>query len=119
GDSGVEIEFKKVVGVSSLREDSELRKDEAHEKSGRGPLIKEIRRIVTRREGGSYRSINSTSCRYVFMSEIEIRKAVKERYSKIAVSSEADCCGAGECDADSGIISLDGSVPAEASSVNA
>jgi SAM-dependent methyltransferase len=53
------------------------------------------------------------------MSEMEIRKAVKERYSKIAVSSSSDCCGAGGCESDSGAISLDNSIPAEASSVNA
>jgi len=53
------------------------------------------------------------------MSEMEIRKAVKERYSKIAVSAESDCCSTGACDGDSGIISLDSSVPAEASLVNA
>jgi arsenite methyltransferase len=48
------------------------------------------------------------------MSELEIRKAVKERYAKIAVSSEPECCGD-----DSGIISLGEAVPIEASSVNA
>ncbi len=52
------------------------------------------------------------------MSEMEIRKAVKERYSKIAVSAESHCRSTGACDADAGVISLD-SVPAEASSVNA
>ncbi|MGA2199452.1 MAG: methyltransferase domain-containing protein [Nitrososphaerales archaeon] len=53
------------------------------------------------------------------MSETEIRKAVKERYSKIATSSDSSCCGGDGCDVDSGLISLDSSVPAEASSVNA
>jgi len=48
------------------------------------------------------------------MSELDIRKAVKERYAKIATSSEAECCGD-----DSSLISLGGSVPNEASSVNA
>jgi len=48
------------------------------------------------------------------MSELDIRKAVKERYAKIATSSEVECCGN-----DSGLISLGESVPTEASSVNA
>lgn len=48
------------------------------------------------------------------MSELDIRKAVKERYAKMAVSSGSKCCGD-----DSGIISLGGAVPVEASSVNA
>jgi arsenite methyltransferase len=52
------------------------------------------------------------------MSELEIRKAVKERYAKIAISSDSSCCAGGECD-DSGLISLDVTVPVEASSVNA
>ncbi|MDG6901009.1 MAG: methyltransferase domain-containing protein [Nitrososphaerota archaeon] len=55
------------------------------------------------------------------MFEIEIRKAVKDRYSKIATSSSnTGCCVDGEsCSADSGLISLGASVPVEASSVNA
>ena len=48
------------------------------------------------------------------MSELEVRKAVKERYAKIATSSQSECCGD-----DSGIISLGPAVPIEASSVNA
>jgi arsenite methyltransferase len=52
------------------------------------------------------------------MSELEIRKAVKERYAKIATSSEADCCGGAGCN-DATIVTLGGPVPTEASSVNA
>jgi arsenite methyltransferase len=48
------------------------------------------------------------------VSELEVRKAVKERYAKIAVSSEVGCC----CD-DSTLVSLDEPIPVEASSVNA
>jgi arsenite methyltransferase len=48
------------------------------------------------------------------MSELEIRKAVKERYAKMATSSESECCGDG-----SSIVSLGAAVPVEASSVNA
>ena len=47
------------------------------------------------------------------MSEQEIRKAVKERYAKVATSSESECCG------DTTVISLGGAVPIEASSINA
>jgi arsenite methyltransferase len=49
------------------------------------------------------------------MSELEIRRAVKERYSKLAVS-ESTCCG-GKCSNDQGLISI--GVPEEASSINA
>ena len=52
------------------------------------------------------------------MSELEIRKAVKERYAKIAVSSDSDCCGGSSC-CDSGLISVGESVPVEASSIDA
>jgi arsenite methyltransferase len=52
------------------------------------------------------------------MSELEIRKAVKERYAKIATSSEVECCGGDGCN-DSTIVSLGEAVPIEASSVNA
>jgi len=53
------------------------------------------------------------------MSELDIRKAVKERYSKIATSSsDSSCCGGDGCDS-SDLISLGESVPVEASSVNA
>jgi len=47
------------------------------------------------------------------MSEVEIRKAVKERYSKLAVSSGSNCCD------DSSLITLNESVPTEASVVSA
>jgi SAM-dependent methyltransferase len=46
------------------------------------------------------------------MSELEIRKAVKERYARIATSSDESCCGGSET------VTLDGSIPIEASSVN-
>jgi len=52
------------------------------------------------------------------MSELEIRNAVKERYAKIATSSESECCGGDGCN-DARIVSLGGDVPTEASSVNA
>ena len=52
------------------------------------------------------------------MSDLEIRKAVRDRYAKVAVSSESSCCAAGEC-GDSGSVSLDVPVPLEASSVYA
>ena len=52
------------------------------------------------------------------MSEVEIRKAVKERYSKLATSSEASCCNGGGCDAES-LITIGETVPVEASSINA
>jgi arsenite methyltransferase len=48
------------------------------------------------------------------MSESEIRKAVKERYAKMAISSDSSCCGD-----DSTLMSLAPSVPVEASSINA
>ncbi len=52
------------------------------------------------------------------MSEQEIRKAVKERYAKMAVSTDLSCnedC----CCSDSNLITLGVPVPIEASSVNA
>jgi arsenite methyltransferase len=52
------------------------------------------------------------------MSELEIRRAVKERYAKIATSSDSKCCGGDGCD-NSDLISLGEAVPIEASSVNA
>jgi len=52
------------------------------------------------------------------MSELEIRKAVKERYSKIATSASSECCD-GSCNDGSGLISLGEVVPVEASQVNA
>ncbi len=54
------------------------------------------------------------------MSEVEIRKAVKERYSKLALN-ESSCCtdSSGACCGDSALISLGSPVPAEAASINA
>lgn len=52
------------------------------------------------------------------MSELEIRKAVKERYSKIAISSESEGCVDGCCD-NTSAVALSEAVPIEASSVNA
>lgn len=65
------------------------------------------------------------------LSELEVRKAVKERYSKLA-SSKSDCCGGGgsDCCGDSNIsrgccsdasslITIGEQIPAEASSINA
>lgn len=52
------------------------------------------------------------------MSELEIRKAVKERYAKMATSSDSKCCDGDSC-SDSTLISLNVSVPVEASSINA
>ncbi len=57
------------------------------------------------------------------MSELQIRKAVKERYAKIAtsVSNESCCTESPACcrNNDSGLITLGEAVPVEASSVNA
>ncbi len=52
------------------------------------------------------------------MSEQEIRKAVKERYAKMATSSEVECCGGDSCN-DSTMVSFGEAIPIEASSVNA
>lgn len=52
------------------------------------------------------------------MSELEIRKAVKDRYQKIALSSDSSCCG-GADGCDSGPVSVAKDIPVEASSVNA
>jgi arsenite methyltransferase len=64
----------------------------------------------------SRQSINRRILPRVDVSELEIRKAVKERYAKLAVSSDSSCCAAGDC-GDSGLVSV--GVPVEASSVNA
>ena len=48
------------------------------------------------------------------MSELEVRRAVKERYAKLAISSQSECCGD-----DSIVMTLGGKAPAEASAVNA
>ena len=53
------------------------------------------------------------------MSELEIRKAVKERYAKLALSSQSDCCGGDDCCGGSAAAQLTEAVPVEASSVNA
>ena len=53
------------------------------------------------------------------MSELDIRKAVKERYAKIATSSDSASCGDSGCCGSSNLISLNKSVPAEALSVDA
>lgn len=56
------------------------------------------------------------------MSELEIRKAVKERYAKIATSSSNESCctdSAACCNNDSELITLGSVVPVEASVVNA
>jgi arsenite methyltransferase len=52
------------------------------------------------------------------MSELEIRKAVKERYAKIAITSESECRTDDCCD-NAAMVSFGEAVPAEASSVNA
>jgi len=52
------------------------------------------------------------------MSELEIRRAVKGRYAKLAISSEPECCSDGCCN-DSTAVSLGAPIPIEASSVNA
>jgi len=53
------------------------------------------------------------------MSELEIRKAVKERYAKMATSSNLKGCNEDGCCGDSSLIQLGEAVPVEASSVNA
>ena len=54
------------------------------------------------------------------MSELEIRKAVKDRYSKIAISNDASCCNeGGTCCNDSGLVTLGQTIPVEATQVNA
>jgi arsenite methyltransferase len=49
-------------------------------------------------------------------SELEIRKAVRDRYSRLATSENSDCCG-GSCG--SPLVQIGEQVPLEASSVNA
>ncbi|HEY6282290.1 MAG TPA: hypothetical protein VIW22_00005, partial [Nitrososphaerales archaeon] len=52
------------------------------------------------------------------MSELEIRKAVKERYARMATTPDSSSCGEeGCCSTD--LISIGGAVPVEASSVGA
>jgi len=52
------------------------------------------------------------------MSELEIRKAVKERYARIATTSKVECCGGDGCH-DSALVSLGEPLPTEASAVDA
>lgn len=52
------------------------------------------------------------------MSELEIRKAVKDRYQKIALSPDSSSRGGADCCA-SGPVSVGPDIPVEASSVNA
>jgi len=52
------------------------------------------------------------------MSEPDIRKAVKDRYQKIALSSDSCCCGSADCCESSPVSEAQG-MPVEASSVNA
>ncbi|MDG6998033.1 MAG: methyltransferase domain-containing protein [Nitrososphaerota archaeon] len=52
------------------------------------------------------------------MTELEIRKAVKDRYSKLASSSESSCCG-GNCGEEQGLITIGETIPVEAHSINA
>ena len=51
------------------------------------------------------------------VSEQEIRKAVRDRYSKLAASSESNCCSGSSCE--SSLITIGEPIPAEASSINA
>jgi ubiquinone/menaquinone biosynthesis C-methylase UbiE len=53
------------------------------------------------------------------MSEAEVRKSVKDRYSKLALATEDDSCCAGVTACSSDLMAADDSVPAEAASVNA
>ncbi|MDG7033559.1 MAG: arsenite S-adenosylmethyltransferase, partial [Nitrososphaerota archaeon] len=52
------------------------------------------------------------------MPELEIRKAVKDRYQKMALSSDSNCCGNADC-CDSSSVSVVQEIPVEASSVDA
>src|SRR5713101_4453922 len=67
---------------------------------------------------GRRRSINNPRTHDDHMSEQEIRKAVKERYAKLAISTDSSCNAEGCC-GDSNLIQLGVAVPAEAFSVNA
>jgi arsenite methyltransferase len=49
-------------------------------------------------------------------SELEIRKAVRDRYSKLAISDSSECCG-GSCE--SPLVQIGEQIPVEATSVNA
>jgi len=50
-------------------------------------------------------------------SEIKIRKAVRDRYSKLAISGESECCAGSS--SESPLIQIGEQIPVEASSVNA
>lgn len=50
-------------------------------------------------------------------SELEIRKAVRDRYSKLATSESSDCCTGSSCEAP--LVQIGEEIPVEASSVNA
>jgi len=52
------------------------------------------------------------------MSELEIRKAVKDRYLKIALSSDSGCCESADC-CSSSPVSVAQDIPVEASAINA
>ncbi len=52
------------------------------------------------------------------MKEFEIRRAVKDRYSKLASSSQPTCCG-GNCSDVQSLISIGEAIPVEAESINA
>jgi len=52
------------------------------------------------------------------MAELEIRKAVKDRYAKLATSADSCSCG-GTCDDDRALTTPGDPVPSEASSVSA
>ncbi len=53
------------------------------------------------------------------MSELDVRRAVKERYAKLAMSSESECCGGACGSSDTDLTPLGEAVPGEASSVDA
>src|SRR5579872_2794878 len=50
-------------------------------------------------------------------SELQIRKAVRDRYSKLATSQESECCAGSPCG--SPLVQIGVGIPIEASSVNA
>lgn len=50
-------------------------------------------------------------------SDLEIRKAVRDRYSKLATSESSDCCAGSSCEAP--LVQIGEQIPLEAYSVNA
>ena len=52
-------------------------------------------------------------------SEIDIKKAVKERYTQLAISTNSSTCDDGSCCGGPQLISLDENIPIEATSINA